>query len=93
MSLKICLDKFGNKLETVSYESLDLSATFELVVNEKFTNAIQIADKLHVIKNGLEYLQAIRIRLKQEELKHQGEEQAIHEKNYKEKIKPILAQK
>ncbi len=55
-----------------------------MVVNENFANAIQIADKFHVIKNGLEYLQAIRIRLKQEELKNQREEQIIHDKQYKE---------
>jgi len=82
--IKICLDKFGKLLETVSYVTLDLSPTFELVVNENFANAIQIADKFHVIKNGLEYLQAIRIRLKQEELKNQREEQIIHDKQYKE---------
>ena len=79
--LKICIDKFGVELnKTVSYVSLDLSPTFELVVNENFTNAIQIADKFHVIKNGIEYLQAIRIRLKQEEIKIQREEQVLHEK-------------
>lgn len=82
--LKICLDKFGQLLETVSYVTLDLSPTFELVVNENFANAIQIADKFHVIKNGIEALQAIRIRLKQDELKLQREEQAQHEKNYRE---------
>lgn len=82
--LKICLDKFGQILETVSYVSLDLSPTFELVAHENFVNAIQIADKFHVIKNGIEALQAIRIRLKQEELKTQREEQALHEKNYRE---------
>ena len=88
--LKICLDKFGPILETVNYVSLDLSPTFELVVNENFTNAIQIADKFHVIKNGIEDLQAIRIRLKQEELKLQREEQALHEKKYKESKDKIL---
>lgn len=80
--LKICLGKFGELLKTVSYVTLDLSPTFELVVSDNFTNAIQIADKFHVIKNGIEALQAIRIRLKQEELKLQREEQAQHEKNY-----------
>lgn len=83
--LKICLDKFDSLLlEKVTFVTLDLSPTFELVVSENFPNAIQIADKFHVIKNGIEYLQAIRIRLKQEELKRQREQQAIHDKNYKE---------
>jgi len=76
--LKTCLDKFGLILKTVSYVSLDLSPTFEAVVDKNFENAIQITDKFHVIKNGLEALQAIRIRLKQEELKLQREQQAVH---------------
>lgn len=92
--LKVCLDKFGQLLDTVSYVTLDLSPTFELVVNENFTNAIQIADKFHVVKNGLEYLQAIRIRLKQEELKLQREKQTLHEKQYKEsKSKTLIGPK
>jgi transposase len=83
--LKICLDKFDPLLlKKVAFVTLDLSPTFELVVTRNFPNAIQIADKFHVIKNGIEYLQAIRIRLKQEALKKQRELQTIHDKNYKE---------
>lgn len=83
--LKVCLAKFDPiLLEKVAFVTLDLSPTFEFVVTQNFPNAIQIADKFHVIKNGLEYLQALRIRLKQEELKKQREQQAIHETNYKQ---------
>jgi len=83
--LKICLSKFDiTTLDKVEYVTLDLSPTFEKVVNENFPKAIQIADKFHVVKNGIEYLQAIRIRLKQQELKNQREEQTAHEIKYKE---------
>lgn len=82
--LKICLDKFGLSLDKVEFVSLDLSPTFEAVTTRSFPNAIQIADKFHVIKNGIEAVQSIRIRLKQEELKKQREEQVIHDKNYSE---------
>jgi len=92
--LKICLEKFGQKLKEVSYLTLDLSPTFERVVNENFPNAVQIADKFHVIKNGIEALQSIRIRLKQQELKLQREEQLLHEKNYKDsKDKSLIGPK
>lgn len=93
--LKICLDKFDQSLlDQVEFMTLDLSPTFELVVSKSFPKAIQIADKFHVIKNGIESLQAIRIRLKQEELKKQREQQAIHNKNYKEsKNKSLIGPK
>lgn len=93
--LKTCLDKFDSSLlAKVKFMTLDLSATFEKVVSENFPNAVQIADKFHVIKNGIEYLQAIRIRLKQEELKKQREQQTIHNKNYKEsKNKSLIGPK
>lgn len=82
--LETCLSKFGSLLNKIKYISLDLSPTFELVATKNFPNAIQIADKFHVIKNGIEHLQAIRIRLKQQELKKQKDQQIIHEKTYKE---------
>ena len=92
--LKICLDKFGEELKKVDYMSLDLSRTFELVTTTNFPGVIQIADKFHVIKNGIEYLQAIRIRLKQQELKKQREEQIVHDKNYREsKNKSLIGPK
>lgn len=83
--LKICLAKFGVEiLEKVEFVTLDLSPNYEHIVTENFPKAIQIADKFHVIKNGIEHLQAIRIRLKQQELKNQREEQIAHEIKYKE---------
>lgn len=92
--LKICLNKFGNELDKVRFVTLDLSPSFEKVVKDNFPYAIQIADKFHVIKNGIEALQAIRIRLKQTELKYQREAQSIHEKNYREsKDKTLIGPK
>lgn len=92
--LKICLNKFGDLLNKVCFVTLDLSPTFEKVVKENFPQAIQIADKFHVIKNGIEAVQAIRIRLKQTELKSQREAQSVHEKNHKEsKNKSLIGPK
>lgn len=93
--LKTCLDKFDPMLlDGVQFVTLDLSPTFQLVVNQNFKNAIQIADKFHVIKNGIEHLQAIRTRLKQQALKHQREQQTLHDKNYKEaKNKDLIGPK
>lgn len=51
---------------------------------------VQIADKFHVIKNGIEAVQSIRLGLKQEELKLQREQQLQHEKNYKDSKDKIL---
>jgi len=43
----------------------DLSPTYEKFCNAVFPQAIQIADKFHVIRSALEALQAVRIRFKQ----------------------------
>lgn len=92
--LKTCLQKFDVLLNKVRYVTLDLSPTFEKVVKENFPHAIQIADKFHVIKNSIEAVQAVRIRLKQTELKRQRETQSLHERNYKEsKDKTLIGPK
>lgn len=93
--LKICFDKFEpSLLKSIVYVTLDLSPTFESVVTENFPNAIQIADKFHVIKKGIEYLQDIRIRLKQIALQDQRQEQKNHENNYKDsKNKTLIGPK
>ncbi len=89
--LRICLEKFPQELlNQVLFTTLDLSPTFEKVESENFPNAVQITVKFHVIKNGIEYLQAIRNRLKQNELKKQREEQLKHEQNYKESKRPNM---
>ena len=82
--VKECLEKFGDKINEVKYVSRDLAATFKKISTDVFPSAIQIADKFHVIKNGIDYLQSLRNRLKQEALKLQREAQVTHEKHYKE---------
>ncbi len=83
--LKLIFQKFGSSvLNKVKFITLDMAASFELVATENFPNAIQIVDKFHVIKNGIEGLQAIRICLKQEALKQQREEYQLYQKSYQE---------
>ena len=82
--VKECLEKFGDKINEVKYISRDLASTFKKISTDVFPNAIQIADKFHVVKNGIEYLQSLRNRLKQEVLKQQREAQVTHEKHYTE---------
>lgn len=48
--------------------SKDLASNYDWVARTMFLNATRIADKFHVIKLGLEALQAIRIRYRQERL-------------------------
>lgn len=79
-----CFNKFGSILNTVKYITRDLSPTFEKVCNVNFPNAIQIADKFHVIRHAIEAIQTLRLRLKQDALKKQKEEQLEHEKHYKD---------
>jgi transposase len=79
-----CLNKFGDQLQKVKFISRDLSSTFERVSNINFPHAMQIADKFHVIRHGIEAIQAVRIRLKQDVLKRQKEEQKLYERNLKD---------
>ena len=88
--LNMCLKRFDLKLEEVRFITLDLSPTFELVATENFPNATHIADKFHVVKNGIEALQAMRTRIKNEVLTIQREEQKTHEKRYKESKDKLL---
>jgi transposase len=78
------LSKFGDKLSSIRYITRDLSPTFKKVATLNFPNAEHIADKFHVIRHAIDTVQSVRIRLKQEVLKQQREEQKEHDKHYKE---------
>lgn len=82
--IKECMVKLGKSLNNVKFITRDLSPTYKNICDTMFPNAIQIADKFHVIRHGIEAVQAIRIRLKQEELKKQREAERAHIQRYKE---------
>ncbi|MFM6251009.1 MAG: transposase [Dolichospermum sp.] len=78
--LSECLGHFGSLLHKINYVARDLSPVFENVCRINFPNAIHIADKFHVIRHAIEAVQAVRLRLKQEALKQQREEQLAFQK-------------
>jgi transposase len=68
------LRKLGTKaLYKVQTISKDLSETYDWVARQLFLNAIRIGDKFHIIKLGLESLQEVRIKYRQEALKEERE--------------------
>lgn len=81
-----CLLKFGDKLQQVRTLSRDLSSVYHSIANQYFPQAIQVADKFHVIAHAIDSVQDMRIRLKQEELKKQRIDQAQHKLNYQQYI-------
>ena len=81
-----CVSKFGDKLQNVKTLSRDLSTTYHSIGNQYFPNAIQIADKYHIIAHALDAVQDVRIRLKQQENKQERIAQENHQKNYQEYV-------
>lgn len=79
-----CIKKFGVQTDKVQLVTRDLSSTFKKVCDINFQKAKQIADKFHVIRHGIEAVQNIRIRLKQEVLKQQYEEQQQFKKHQRD---------
>lgn len=63
----------ANLLFRVETISKDLAQNYDWVARTVFLNATRIADKFHVIKLGLEALQDIRVRYRQERLKLERE--------------------
>lgn len=93
IDLEKCFEKFKG-LEQVKHITRDLSPTFKKVANTHFPNAVHIADKFHVIRHAIDAVQSLRLRLKQEALKKQRQEQMAHQKNYKEsKDKTLIGPK
>jgi len=62
------IDKIGTVREKVKEITLDMSPSYEKFCEHNFSKAIPITDKFHVVKHIVEAVQAVRIRLKQEEL-------------------------
>jgi transposase len=58
------IDKIPQVQDVPKNITCDLSPTYEKFCNIVFPQATQIADKFHVIKNAIESLQSVRIRLK-----------------------------
>lgn len=79
-----CLKHFGTQLNTVKTITRDLSTTFEKVANENFSEAVQVADKFHVIQQAIESVQEVRIRHKQAALLAQRKAQKEHSQLYQQ---------
>ncbi len=62
------IDKMGEAKKVVKEITLDLSPTYEKLAEQNFPQATIIADKFHVVTHIVEAVQALRLRLKQEEL-------------------------
>ena len=62
------VDKMGDGKIVVKEITLDLSPTYEKFAEQCFAQATLIADKFHVVKHIVESVQAVRLRMKQEEL-------------------------
>ena len=66
--LSSLIDRIAEVREVVKEITLDMSPTYEKFCEQNFPRAILISDKFHVVKHIVEAVQAVRIRLKQEEL-------------------------
>lgn len=62
------IDKIPQVREQVIEITLDMSPSYEKFCEQNFPGAILITDKFHVVKHIVESVQAVRTRLKQEEL-------------------------
>jgi transposase len=62
------IDKIGEAKSVVKEITMDLSSTYEKFAEESFPGATLVADKFHVVKHIVEASQALRLRLKQEEI-------------------------
>jgi transposase len=62
------IDKLGEAKNAVKEITMDLSSTYERLCEQSFPGATIIADKFHVVKHIVEAVQALRLRLKQDEL-------------------------
>lgn len=66
--LTLLAEHFGERTKQVDSINSDMSPVYTKFCKELFTNATHTVDKFHVISQVLESLQAIRIRLKSEEM-------------------------
>jgi len=66
--LSSLIDKIPEVRQEVKEITLDMSPSYEKFCEQNFSSAIPITDKFHVVKHIVEAVQAVRTRLKQEEL-------------------------
>lgn len=66
--LERLLPSFGDAIGRIREITMDMSPLYESFCAQNMPNAVRTADKFHVIKHTLDAVQAIRIRLKQQEL-------------------------
>ena len=62
------IDKTGEAKQQVKTITADLSPSYEKFCEQSFPGAIIVADKFHVVQHIVEAVQALRLRLKQEEI-------------------------
>jgi transposase len=62
------INKTGEAKQKVKTITADLSPTYEKFCEQSFPGAAIVADKFHVVKHIIEAVQALRLRLKQEEI-------------------------
>ncbi len=62
------INKIAEVRERVKEITLDMSPTYEKFCEQNFPHALLITDKFHVVQHIVESVQAVRIRMKQEEL-------------------------
>jgi transposase len=62
------IDKIGQVRQKVKTITADLSPTYEKFCEQSFPQAILVADKFHVVTHIVEAVQALRLRLKQQEI-------------------------
>lgn len=66
--LSSLIDKIAEVRQVVKEITLDMSPSYEKFCEQNFPLALLITDKFHVVKHIVEAVQAVRVRLKQEEL-------------------------
>lgn len=62
------MDKIREAKSVVKEITVDLSPTYERFCEQSFPGAVVVADKFHVVKYIVEAVQALQLRLKQEEI-------------------------
>ena len=62
------IDKIPEVRQTAREITLDMSPSYERFCEQNFPQATPVTDKFHVVKHIVEAVQAVRIRLKQQEL-------------------------
>jgi transposase len=82
------LSVFGEKRFEVRTLTRDLAPNYDWFGREQFMNAAHVADKFHVLKNGFDALQDLRIYYRQKQLSKRRE--AYEEFKIKKKTNPDL---